>query len=195
MPPAKKNERTAAAYTLVDLSDVDEKVRKDIIEDANAGGANYGVRVVEESVNGGARAPIYGVYDTGPDHDRWVEAKKDLKLSATEVGDDEVYTGAGGPEVSDPRREAALREAAAQRAEGEADRIRSGEIDAVQAITGDTDEDAAARRGRHAPGGTTGHDHTQNIVDDTLSEEATNEASEAQNQKTTKAASKTKTPR
>jgi hypothetical protein len=43
-------------------------------------------------------------------------------------------------------REAALREAAAQRADDLARRARAGEDDAVREITGDTDEEAADTR-------------------------------------------------
>jgi hypothetical protein len=153
----------APAYTLVDLTELDPELRKDIILDASEGGGIYGVRVVEESVNGAARAPIYGVYNDGPDADRWTSAKDKLGISGEQVDDSTVYAGAG-VEVTDPRREAALREAAAQAANADADAIRAGERDAVAAITGDDDTDAAARRGRPT-GNVPDLDHPANIID------------------------------
>jgi hypothetical protein len=155
---------SAAAYSLVDLSDLDPELRDDIILDASEGGGLYGIRVVEESVNGAARAPIYGVYKDGPDAERWANAKKKLGISGEDVDDAEVYATAGV--VVDPRREAALREAAAQRAAATADAIRAGEDADVNAITG------AAPAGTPAPR----WDHTANIVDTTLAADATNEA-------------------
>jgi hypothetical protein len=101
-----------AAYTLVDLSDVEPDVRKKLIEDANAGGGTYGIQVVEEVINGGARAPIYGYYRDGPFHERWDKAKKDLGLSASDVADGDVLP-AQPDVVGDARRESVLREQAA----------------------------------------------------------------------------------
>lgn len=149
---------SAAAYTLVDMSDLDEDVRKEIVEDAAAGGGNYGIRVVEESINGGARAPIYGYYKDGPDADRWEEAKKQFGLSAAEGDDAEARAAASG-EVTDPRREAALRQAAEERARADADALRSREDAEVERISGQT--------------------HSSNIVDDTLAKDAENEVSDA----------------
>jgi hypothetical protein len=189
-------QHSKAAYTLVDLSSLDDDdLRKDIIEDASAGGGRYGIQVVEESVNGGARAPIFGVYNDGPYADRWAKAKEDLGIGSTEVDDAEAYAAAG-VEVTDPRRAAAMREAAAQRAEAEADRIRSGEADAVRDVTGDEDDDLATRRDRNLSG-TTGGDHPQNIVDPGLARDAENEAANAENQEDEKASktTKSKTPR
>jgi hypothetical protein len=187
---ANTTRRSTAAYTLLDLSDLDDDDRKAIIEDANAGGGAYGIRVVEHSVNGGATAPIYGVYKTGPDADRWAETKKKFNLGSTEVDDSTVIAGVG-VEVDDPRREAALREAAAQTAEAEADRIRAGEAEAVRTITGNEDDDANRDRTVGRP---TGGDHPQNIVDPELAPDAENEAATAENQAPAKA-SKSKTPR
>lgn len=179
MVKQKKDPRKSAAYTLVDLSDLDEQLRKDLIEDANAGGGQYGIRVVEESVNGGARAPIYGVYDDGPDADRWEQAKKDLGIDGTEIDDADAYVSSGvGLEVTDPRREAAIREAAAQRVEAEAGRIRAGEAAAVREITGEEDDGEpqepteAEVRARAEP--------NINTVDTTLAPDAENEASNAE---------------
>jgi hypothetical protein len=163
----RERNQSRQAYTLVDLSDLEDELQKDIILDASEGGGIYGVRVVEESVNGPARAPIYGVYNDGPDADRWVDAKKQLGITGSEVDDSEVRAGAG-VEITDPRRAAAIREAAARQVENEADAIRRGEDAEVEAITGAAPTAPA--------GGTTGGDHAQNIVDETLDSEANNEA-------------------
>lgn len=182
----RQQHRSKAAYTLVDLSDLDEELRKDIILDASEGGGIYGVRVVEEAVNGGARAPIYGVYNDGPDAERWAAAKDKLGLSGEQVDDSEIYQGAG-VEVTDPRREAALRQAAAEQATGEAERLRSAERTEVAAITGDDDDDAAARR-------TPALDHPANIVDpDAI--DADNEASNIPADAGTRAVAKNKAPK
>lgn len=189
MTTLRKERQSKAAYTLVDLSDLDEDLRKDIMRDAVEGGGIYGIRVVEESVNGGARAPIYGVYNDGPDADRWNTAKQKLDIEGDEVDDSSVYSGAG-VEVTDPRKEAALREGAAIKAEQEARRLRAAEVDEVTAITGDTDEETAARRSSAPPP----LDHPANIVDPGAIG-AENEASHAENQtdEEPSAASKPKT--
>jgi len=200
MPTTLRKQQTAkAAYTLVDLSDLDDELRKDIILDANEGGGIYGIRVVEESVNGGARAPIYGVYNEGPDADRWADAKKKLGITGEDIDDSEVYSGAG-LEVTDARKEAAIRQAAREKALTDAENLRSSESRAVSEITGDTDEDAVARRGPAAER-VPELDHRANIVDPEAID-AENEVSKAPNQADTEASeaaatskSKTKTPR
>lgn len=181
-----KKAQSQRAYTYVDISDLDDDLRKDIIEDANAGGGLYGIRVVEESIFGGARAPIYGVYNDGPDADRWADAKKQLDLSSSTIDDGDVAPVS--IEVTDPRREAAIREAAAQRVEAEAARIRAGEDAEIEAITHGSADAATA-----APA----LDHTANIVDTTLDANATNEAGSAENQEaaTTSKKSTNKAPK
>lgn len=159
---------SAAAYTLVDLSGLDNETRQTITEDAYAGGGQFGVRVVEESVNGGARAPIFGYYKGGEEEERWQEAKDELGISASEVDDSEAYA-ASGVEVLDGRRAAALREAAAEQAAAEADAIRSGEARAIGEIAGD-DAEAQELETRTS----LSQHHRGNIVDDTLARDATN---------------------
>jgi hypothetical protein len=181
----REQNRSKAAYTLVDLSGLDDELRKDIILDATEGGGIYGIRVVEESVNGGARAPIYGVYNEGPDADRWADAKEKLGISGEEVDDSEVYSGAG-LEVTDPRKAAALREGARLKAAEEAENLRTAEDSEVAEITGD--EDGVARQSSQP----TPLDHTANIVDPGALG-AENEVSKAPNQADTKAASSSKT--
>ena len=175
---AKARNASPAAYTLVDMSALDEDTRKDIIEDAAAGGGQYGVRVVEEVINGGARAPIYGYYHDGPDADRWAQAKKDLGLSAAEGDDAEARAAATGATVDDPRREAALRQAAEEKARADAERQRLAEDGEVERITGTT--------------------HASNIVDDTLAEDAENEVNDvdsAEEQSTRPTRRNTRTPK
>lgn len=132
---------SAAAYTLVDLNDLEDELRLDIIEDASMGGGRYGIRVVEEAVNGAARAPIYGYYNDGPDAERWAAAKEELGLGSTEI-DDAAVVPIG--DVVDPQREAALREAAAQAVEAEADRIRAGEEADLAEILGENEASLAS---------------------------------------------------
>lgn len=184
----RERQNAPAAYTLVDISELPDEIRDDIIEDANAGGGQYGIRVVEESVNGGARAPIYGYYRDGEDAERWTKAKKKFNLSAAEVDDGDVV--GAGVDITDPRREAAIREGAAQRAEQQADRIRAGEDAEVEAITGD-------KLGVRAGADSATDGHAQNIVDTTLDPNSTNEAADAENQEAAKASKgkTTKTPR
>ncbi len=172
----RRQNRSRAAYTLVDLSDLHPDLQKDIIADANEGAGAYGIRVVEESVNGPARAPIYGYYNDGPDAERWAAAKKELDIEGAEVADGDVYTSAG-IEINDAAREAALREQAAARALAEAEAIRTAEDRDVSAITGDTDDQPAPTR---IPPQT----HHGNIIDEGLAEDATNEAADAENRTT-----------
>lgn len=163
-----------AAYTLVDLSGLDPEDRKAIEDDAANGAGLFGIRVVEEVVYGGARAPLYGYYKDGPEGERWAKAKKEYGIGADDAEDAEVRGNAGGI-GTDARREAALRQAAAQRAEAEAAALRAGEDAAVREVTGETDGEAAQRavdsRARMEP--------TSNIVDATLAPNATNEAANA----------------
>lgn len=199
---ARATRSGSAAYVLVDISQLDKADRKVLVEDANAGGGTYGLRVVEHAVNGAATAPLYGYYKDDPDAERWTKTKADFGLEANDVGDDEVIPSTGlGIEVTDPRREAALREAAAQAAEDEAQRIRSGEQEAIREIAGEDDEESAARL-RSRTGRPTGTDHTVNIVDPGLARDATNEAAEAgpsedndEEGNTPTKAKKTRTPR
>lgn len=181
-----RRETHAPAYTLLDISELDEELRKDIIEDARAGGGLYGVRVVEESIFGGASAPIYGVYKDGPDADRWAKAKKELGISGSEIADGDVVAGAGAVEITDPRREAALREQAAQRVEAEAARIRAGEDAEVARITGEEVDNTAGvdAQSRMEP--------RANTTDPTLDPNAENEAANAENQEDTQTSRSTR---
>lgn len=112
--------QSKAAYYLVDLSELPTDVKNDILEDAAAGGGDYGCRVVEEIHNGPARAALYGVY-YGEDDEKWQKAKADFGISGSEVEDAEVIPVT--PE--DPAKEASLRQAAEEAANTEANRVRS----------------------------------------------------------------------
>lgn len=111
-----------AAYKLVDLEGLDRETRNSIIEDAQLGGGTYGIRVVEESVNGPARAPIYGYYMGTADEERWEEAKAELGIDPLTV------------EASDEEK---LREAANNRATEEAEKASAAEDAEVALIVKD----------------------------------------------------------
>lgn len=154
MATLRERNQSRQAYTLVDINSIeDDELRKDIILDASEGGGIYGIRVVEESVNGSIRAPIYGYYNGTEFEDRWNDAKDKLGLSGEEVDDAAVRAG---PDITDPRREAALREQAVESAATDAERQRAAE-----------DADVAA---------VTGGDTVSNITDPTLDPKATNRA-------------------
>lgn len=182
---ARRSKDVSAAYTLIDLSDLPDDVRQDIIEDATGGGGNeYGVRVVEEAVNGPARQALFGVYK-GDDADKWAAAKEELGISGSEVDDAEVT----GIDTLDPRREAALRQAAIERAGAEAERIRTAEEADIAEIVGDEGEERASSVAPQLS-------HTANIVDDRLDREATNVVRrDGTTAEGNKPKAKTKTPR
>lgn len=155
MATLRERNKSKQAYTLVDINSIeDDELRKDIILDASEGGGIYGIRVVEESVNGPIRAPLYGYYNGTEHEDRWNDAKEKLGLSGEEVDDAEVR--AAGPDAIDPRREAALREQAEEAATTAANRQRASEDADVAQITGTSTK--------------------SNITDETLAPDATNRA-------------------
>lgn len=154
MATLRDRSKSKQAYTLVDINSIeDDELRKDIILDASEGGGIYGIRVVEESVNGAIRAPLYGYYNNTEHADRWTKAKEELGLAGEEVDDAEVR---GGPDATDERREAALREQAEEAAAVQAQRQRAAE-----------DADVAQ---------VTGGDTKSNTTDPTLAPDATNRA-------------------
>lgn len=131
-----RSERSKAAYTLVDLSGLPAEIRQDVQTDALAGGGEYGIRVVEEIHNGAARAQIFGVYN-GEDAEKWEEAKKNLGISSDEIDDSEVNAATA---EANPRTEAALRQAAEQRANAEAEAARTTDDENVRKVLeGDSD--------------------------------------------------------
>lgn len=111
-----------AAYKLVDLNELDNETRKAIEEDAQLGGGTYGIRVVEESVNGPSRAPIYGYYKDTADEERWNDAKDKLGIDPLTV------------EAAD---EATLREAAQERSAKAAEKANSDEAAEIALIVKD----------------------------------------------------------
>src|SRR6478736_4440190 len=58
-----------AAYTLVDLSELDPEVRREILEDAEGGGGVYGIRVVDEH--------------------KWEAAKEEFGITSTVVTEED----------------------------------------------------------------------------------------------------------
>ena len=73
-----RGDRSAAAYRHVDISKLPLEAIAEILSDADAGGREFGLRVVEIIHNGPAQTPIYGVYKE--DEDRWTEAKKEFSI-------------------------------------------------------------------------------------------------------------------
>jgi hypothetical protein len=116
--------KSKAAYTLVDLSEVPAEYLQDILEDAATGGGEYGVRVVEESINGGASHPIYGVYD----HDvaKWEQAKEEMGAGTLTLTEEEAE-----------KREEALRSQAEAAAAVAAAKLDETEAAEVAEVTGD----------------------------------------------------------
>lgn len=113
-----------AAYVIVDLSTIEDgEVRQMILDDANAGGAGFGIRIVEAFQNGPATTSIYGYYKSpNPDEENWNETKAEYGLSvdAAEAADDN-----------------AVREAAAGTAQSEADLARAAEEGELGQIVAD----------------------------------------------------------
>jgi hypothetical protein len=103
---ARDKTRSKAAYFLVDVSELPADIKAEVLEDANAGGGEFGLRIVEAIHNGPAQQMIYGVY-YGPDEDKWNEAKKDLGITSTSIADSRGWVRAPVP---DPLREAAIRQ-------------------------------------------------------------------------------------
>lgn len=137
--------RNKAAYTLVDLSELPEDIRAMILEDASAGGKEFGVRVVEETVNGPARAAIYGVYDH--DVEAWNAAKEEFGISGEEIDDSEVTAGT----LDDGSRESALRAAAQEQVNADAERIRVADEAELKKIVGDEEPPAKTTGTNKAP--------------------------------------------
>lgn len=64
-----------AAYFLIDIHRLPPEARREVIEDAAAGGGTYGVQVVEIAHNGPATQAIYGVYYDTAGTNRWRAGK------------------------------------------------------------------------------------------------------------------------
>ena len=71
-----RGSRSAAAYRHVDINCIPEEHREEILGDADAGGKDFGLVVVEIVHNGPAQSNIYGVYTQ--DEERWLEAQADF---------------------------------------------------------------------------------------------------------------------
>ena len=70
--------RSVPAYRHVNVGCIAEDIRGEILEDAEAGGREYGLKVVEIAYNGPAQTNIYGVYTH--DEDLWAAAKAELGI-------------------------------------------------------------------------------------------------------------------
>lgn len=127
---------SSAAYKLVDLNGLDPETRQAITEDAQLGGGTYGIRIVEESINGPARAPVYGYYKDTADEERWEAAKSELGIDplTVEAGDEE-----------------ALRVAAAQRSADEAEKANAAEEDEIALIVKDGQTEVVRSKTNKAP--------------------------------------------
>lgn len=131
-----KAARSMAAYVIVNIAAFSEAAQAELIDDAAAGGKTYGLRVVEEYINGPARQPVYGVYKD--DEELWNETKAQL-------GIEEEALDAEEPD------EDALREAAQQQADADAARVdaaHKASVDKVVNGEGDTNTNRAKRSGR-----------------------------------------------
>jgi len=96
-----REKRGRAAYKIVDLSKLDKKIAAELIEDAQAGGVEYGLRVVETAINGASETPIYGVY-YGDDEDKFADAEARLRVEDGEL----VDLGVEDEDADDLRRDA-----------------------------------------------------------------------------------------
>lgn len=104
-----RGDRSAPAYRHVDLSQFSEDIRAEIIGDAEAGGREFGVVMVEVVHNGPAQTPIYGVYSHA--EEQWAGAKAELGI---EEASTDVDLTAEASEVASQQAEAM---AAAENAE------------------------------------------------------------------------------
>ena len=68
-----RGSRSASAYRHVDTNCIPDEAREEILSDANAGGKDFGLQIVEIAHNGPAQTNIYGVYKH--DEERWLEAQ------------------------------------------------------------------------------------------------------------------------
>ena len=116
--------RSKAAYRLIDIGEVPDTHRQELMEDIAMGGVEFGVREVEVIHNGPARQPIYGIY-FGPDEAKWEAAQKEFGVEAPE----------GLSEEEAEAREEALRQQREKDAAEEADRIREAEEAEVRRVT------------------------------------------------------------
>lgn len=128
--------KSKAAYFYVDLSEIPEQHRQEVLEDAVMGGTEYGVREVETVHNGPARRAIYGVY-YGPDEAKWAAAREQFGLDEASLTDEELEA-----------REEALRESAKAEAEAEAAKIEAAEEAEVRRVTGETADEEAPKKNK-----------------------------------------------
>lgn len=121
--------KSEAAYFLVDVNTIPVEHRMEVLEDASMGGADTGLRIVEEIHNGPARAPIYGVYHF--DKEKWDATKAELGIEDVEVDEealvDEAAAKADGEAAAvQAEEDAALRRAGVDPAAEPTNKARRG---------------------------------------------------------------------
>lgn len=121
-----------AAYFLIDIMALEPRFRQEVMEDAETGGDEFGVKIVEEVHNGPARTAIYGVYKQvknkageviADDEGKWEKAK--AAFNVPDGADDEDE-------------EEKLRAAAATQTDAAAAAALAAEEANVKAVTGET---------------------------------------------------------
>lgn len=75
-----RGDRSAAAYRHVDVTCIPQEHREEILNDAEAGGREFGLCVVEQAHNGPAITNIYGVYK-GDAEAAWELTKEEFGFS------------------------------------------------------------------------------------------------------------------
>lgn len=118
-----------AAYFVVNLNELEPSFRQQVLEDAEVGGMEFGVRVVEEIHNGPARSAIYGVYKTVQDGDGKVLSDDEGKWNAAKA----EYNVPDS--VDDDKAAETAATTAADAAAAEADRVREAEEAEQRRIT------------------------------------------------------------
>lgn len=89
--------KSRPAYNVVDISNFSEEVQVVLKEDAADGGTQYGLRVVEEYINGPSRSQVYGVYG-GEDAEKWQAALGEI--GQENIGNDEEAVRAVAEEAA-----------------------------------------------------------------------------------------------
>lgn len=83
--------QSAPAYQLLNLGAFPPEVEQALREDAANAGQDYGVEVVEESINGPASIPIFGVYlAPHPSAAKWEAAKAEFNITDDGVDEEAV---------------------------------------------------------------------------------------------------------
>lgn len=83
-----------AAYSVVDITKFPADVQEALVADAANGATLYGLRVVEEYINGPARSAVYGVYNGGEDEGKWKAALAEIGESADDADEEAIRLAA-----------------------------------------------------------------------------------------------------